>query len=404
MFCYFERLESSEFMNLYFDHAATTKVCDEALTAIENAALVTYGNPSSMHYIGMKAEDLVEEARKFMSRQLFVSDKEIYFTSGGTESNNLAVQGVAKAYIRDGKHIITTKIEHPSVGSTFKQLEDEGFDVTYIDVDSKGYVNLEQLEESIRKDTTLVSIMQVNNEIGCIQNLEAIGTLIKSVNSRTLLHVDGVQGFMKLPISIKRAKIDLYSASSHKIYGPKGSGLLYIKQGTKIRPLQFGGSQQKGIRPGTENVPGIAGFYKAAESISKDMKDNYIKVLALKEYFLENLALKLPKWGSHSIPSNGNYESEISSPYIINFRTISIKGEVVLHALEDYKISVSTGSACSSKKLNISHVLKALNLEDVESDRAVRISFSHHQTKEDIDELFRALIEIDAMFGKFIKR
>jgi len=391
-------------MNLYFDHAATTKVCDEAIEAMEKAASVVYGNPSSLHFRGMNAEDMIEEGRTFFGKILGVPVKDLYFTSGGTESNNLAVQGVARAYQRSGNHIITTSIEHPSVGTTFAQLENEGYRVTRLKVNEAGHINLEELKSSITDETTLVSIMHVNNEIGTVQNLKEIGKLIKETNNETIFHVDGVQGFLKIPVSIKQSKIDLLSISSHKIYGPKGSGLLYIKKGTKIRPLQFGGSQQNAIRPGTENVPGIMGFYKAALKLSKEVEENYKQVLELKIHFVQKLNTELPKWTVTSMLSNGEFSSEVSSPFIVSIRSTSLKGEVVLHALEDYKISVSTGSACSSRKLNISHVLKAIGLEDEESDHSIRISFSAHQNKEDINELIRALVQIDIMFGRFVRK
>ncbi len=391
-------------MNLYFDYAATTKVCQEALEAIEKAATLVYGNPSSLHFNGMNAEDMIEEGRKFFGKTLGVNPKELYFTSGGTESNNLAVQGIARAYQRSGKHIITSTIEHPSVGTTFAQLIDEGYSVSWISVNEAGHIDLDELKSKITPETTLVSIMHVNNEIGTVQNLVEIGKVIKEKNKETIFHVDGVQGFLKVPLSIKKSNIDLYSVSSHKIYGPKGSGLLYIKKGTKIRPLQFGGSQQGGIRPGTENVPGIMGFYKAALTLSEVVEDNYNRVLKLKEHFVRKMNDELPLWKITSKASTGVFLEEDISPYIVSVRSVSIKGEVILHALEDYKISVSTGSACSSKKLNVSHVLKAIGLEDEESDRSIRISFSAHQNEDDINELVKALVEIDNMFGRFVRK
>lgn len=391
-------------MNLYFDYAATTKVCDEAFLGMEKAAKSIYGNPSSLHSEGMKAEDMIVEAKKYFAKQLGSLEKEIFFTSGGTESNNLAIQGVAKAYSRSGLHIITTQIEHPSVGSTLAFLSDEGFEITWLPVNSNGLIDLDDLKDAIREDTILVSIMHVNNEIGAIQDLDAIGKLIKEVNPKTLFHVDGVQGFMKFKLNVKKSKVDLYSASSHKIYGPKGCGFLYIKNGTKLKPLLYGGSQQFAVRPGTENVPGIIGFYEAAKVLTNTEEKRYEQVCTLKNLFVQSLKEALPNWKLNSQTSIGVFDKEISSPYITSIRSESIKGEVILHALEDYQINVSTGSACSSKKLNISHVLKAIHLEDVESDRSIRISFSWHQDEEDIKALVKALVQINSTFGRFVKR
>ena len=391
-------------MNLYFDNAATSRVCQEALEAMKKAALDIYGNPSSLHFEGVNAEGMIEEGRQFFGKFLGVSPKELYFTSGGTESNNLAVQGVAKAYIRSGKHIITTSIEHPSVGSTCAYLEEEGFRVTRLKVDESGHIDLEELKSSISEETSLVSIMHVNNEIGTVQNLVEIGKVIKAANKATLFHVDAVQGFLKIPFSIKKAQIDLLSISSHKVYGPKGSGLLYIRKGSKIKPLQYGGSQQNAIRPGTENVPGIMGFYKAALKGAEEMENNYRHVIKLKKLFIQQMEEDLPLWTINSKASHGNYDQEVVSPFIINVRSSSLKGEVILHALEDYKINVSTGSACSSRKMNISHVLKAIGLEDEESDHSIRISLSAHQDEEDIRELVKALVQIDHMFGRFVRK
>jgi len=391
-------------MNLYFDSTATTRVCPQAIKAMKEVLEIDYGNPSSKHFQGMKAEDRIVEARKFMAKTIKAKKDEIYFTSGGTESNNLAVQGVARAYKRDGRHIITTSIEHPSVGSAFAALEEEGFKVSYVKNDEYGFVDLNHLEALIGPDTMLVSIMQVNNEIGTIQSIESIGHLIKKTNPKTLFHIDGVQGFMKFPIDVKKALVDLYSASSHKIRGPKGMGFLYVKQGLKIRPLLYGGSQQKGIRPGTENVPGIVGFYAAAKENERQVNKHYEKVFELKDYLLKEVSTKLPEWKLTSPLSIGDINQEVSSPYIISLRSKSLKGEVVLHALEDYKICVSTGSACSSKKLNVSHVLKALGINDADNDRAIRISVSYDQGRQEIDTLIDALVNIDAMFGRFVKK
>lgn len=391
-------------MNLYFDCAATTKVCKEAINGITNTLEIEFGNPSSKHFKGMKAEDLVTKARKFIAKEIGSSKDELYFTSGGTESNNLAIFGIANAYKRSGNHIVTTSIEHPSVGASVDSIEEGGFKVSKVGVDREGFVDKKSLIELIHEDTILVSIMQVNNEIGTIQNIIELGNAIKLKNPKTLFHVDGIQGFMKLPINVTKAKIDLYSASSHKIYGPKGVGFLYIKKGIKIKPLQYGGSQQKKIRPGTENTPGIIGFYEAVKALSSNVETNYLKTLELKDYFIKAINSSLPEWELNSPVSIGKLNGEVASPYIVSIRSNSIKGEVILHALEDYQICISTGSACSSKKLNVSHVIKAIGISDKENDKTIRISFSASQSTDDIDELVKALIQINNMFGMFIKK
>ncbi len=391
-------------MNLYFDHAATTPLCNEALKAMQRMLQIDYGNPSSLHAKGLDAENEVNKARNYIAKLLGVKEKAIYFTSGGTESNNLCIQGVARAYHRSGKHIITSKIEHASVGETFTFLENQGFEVTRLPVDHTGQVSLDVLRRAIRPDTTIVSIMHVNNELGTIQDIQSIGKIIKEVNPNTLFHVDGVQGFGKFNLQLKQCQVDMYSASGHKIYGPKGVGFAYIDENIKIIPLQYGGSQQKGVRPGTENVAGIVGMYEAAKQMMLTNEERYSRLIELKAYFVERLVEELPDWYVNSRYSTGVFDKEIASPYIVNIRSKSIKGEVLLHSLEDDKIAVSTGSACSSKKLNVSHVLKAIGLSDEESDKSIRISFTHSQSKEDVDCLIDALKKNDKIFGRFVKK
>ncbi len=391
-------------MNLYFDNAATTKVCDEAIKAIHEMVDDYYGNPSSKHFEGLHVEEKIEKARKFFAKEIGCTKDELYFTSGGTEGNNIAVFGTAKGYRRDGDHIIVSPIEHPSVGTAVSMLEDEGFRVTQAKVNSHGFINIDDLIEQVQESTIMVSIMHVNNEIGSIQDIATIGKKIKEKNPSALFHVDGVQGFMKFPLNVKQAKVDIYTASSHKIKGPKGSGFIYVRSGLKVKPLFYGGSQQKGLRPGTENVPGIIGFYEAGIKMKQDLFDRYKKVLELKKHLIKGIGEELPNWKVNSPESNGEFEEECSSPYIVSLRTESLKGEVMLHGLEDYKICVSTGSACSSKKLNVSHVLKSLGLSDEENDKSIRISFSPDQTIEDVDQLVNACKAVDLMFGRFIKK
>lgn len=392
-------------MSLYFDQTATTQVSKAAVEIMTTMMMEIYGNPSSLHREGMRAEDEVSKARRFFAKHCHVTEKEIYFTSGGTEGNNLVVLGIPRACHRKGKHLITTTIEHPSVMNAFNHLEEvEGFEVTRLEVGASGHIDIEQLQAAIRDDTTLVSIMQVNNEVGTIQDVQQIGRIIKEMNPSTYFHVDGVQGFGKYPIHLKKSCIDAYTVSGHKLHGPKGIGFAYIKAGTKIQPLIFGGAQQLGLRPGTENAPGIVGFHTAVASTINDMEADYKKVMDLKEYLLEKLEEKLPHWHNNSPLSKGEFLEEVASPYIVNVRSESLKGEVILHSLEDYDICVSTGSACSSKKLNVSHVLKAIGLSDVENDRSIRISLSSEHTHEDIDALIQACMAIDTMFARFVKK
>ena len=252
---------------IYFDNAATTCVFPEVVEAMQDAMQVTYGNPSAKHMKGIEAENKVKAAQELIAKTLRAKPKEILFTSGGTESNNTAIIGTAMANRRKGKHIITTKVEHASVYEPMYHLEEEGYEVTYLDVDSEGIVDLDQLEESIREDTILVSCMMVNNEIGAIEPIEEIAKIIKAKNPNTIFHVDAIQAYGKLPIVPKNMGIDLLSTSGHKIHGPKGIGFLYIKEGTKISPIIFGGGQQKGMRSGTENVPGIVGLAVACEKM-----------------------------------------------------------------------------------------------------------------------------------------
>ncbi len=275
--------------------------------------------------------------------------------------------------------------------------------MTRLGVDDKGHIKPDELREAIDKETILVSIMQVNNEIGTVQDMNLIGKLVKEANPgpascgwRTGIH--------EVAFESQNSRIDLYSVSSHKIHGPKGVGALYLRHNVKIKPLFYGGSQQNGIRPGTENVPGICGFHKAAVRACERWENGYVKAIELKKALVDKLNDKLPEWMVNSPVSTGVFEDETASPYIVSIRSASIKGEVILHALEDYGFYVSTGSACSSKKLNISHVLKAIGLKDIESDRSIRISFCADNTIDEIDEFVNALCQIDAMFGRFVKR
>lgn len=362
-------------MNVYFDNSATTKPYDEVIEAVSKGMKEYFGNPSSLHKIGMNCEKRLNEAREYFASTIKCNKEEIYFTSGGSEGNNLILKGLLKP----GHHFITTAFEHHSIISTCKQLEEKGVKVTYLDVDSEGRISLEDLEEAITKDTVLVSIMQVNNEIGVIQDIEAIGKLIKERSSRAKFHVDAVQGYGKLPIDVNKSNVDFLTVASHKIHGPKGVGFIYIKKGIILNSLISGGSQEKGIRAGTENLPGIIGFEKAAQITFEEMESRYDKVLELKKYFVERLnEIK-------DIRVNGEIDG--FSPYILNVSFLGVRAEVLLHLLEEQNIYVATGSACTSKSsaAHGSYVIKSLGLSNKEVESAIRFSFSYENTKEEVD-------------------
>lgn len=380
-------------MNVYFDNSATTKPYDEVIEAVSKGMKEYFGNPSSLHKIGMNCEKQLNEAREYFASTIKCNKEEIYFTSGGSEGNNLILKGLLKP----GHHFITTAFEHHSIISTCKQLEEKGVKVTYLDVDSEGRISLEDLEEAITKDTVLVSIMQVNNEIGVIQDIEAIGKLIKERSSRAKFHVDAVQGYGKLPIDVNKSNVDFLTVASHKIHGPKGVGFIYIKKGIILNSLISGGSQEKGIRAGTENLPGIIGFEKAAQMTFEEMESRYDKVLELKKYFVERLnEIK-------DIRVNGEIDG--FSPYILNVSFLGVRAEVLLHLLEEQNIYVATGSACTSKSsaAHGSYVIKSLGLSNKEVESAIRFSFSYENTKEEVDYTIDVLKK-SLMFLRRVKR
>lgn len=380
-------------MNVYFDNSATTKPYDEVIEAVSKGMKEYFGNPSSLHKIGMNCEKRLNEAREYFASTIKCNKEEIYFTSGGSEGNNLILKGLLKP----GHHFITTAFEHHSIISTCKQLEEKGVKVTYLDVDSEGRISLEDLEEAITKDTVLVSIMQVNNEIGVIQDIEAIGKLIKERSSRAKFHVDAVQGYGKLPIDVNKSNVDFLTVASHKIHGPKGVGFIYIKKGIILNSLISGGSQEKGIRAGTENLPGIIGFEKAAQITFEEMESRYDKVLELKKYFVERLnEIK-------DIRVNGEIDG--FSPYILNISFLGVRAEVLLHLLEEQNIYVATGSACTSKSsaAHGSYVIKSLGLSNKEVESAIRFSFSYENTKEEVDYTIDVLKK-SLMFLRRVKR
>jgi cysteine desulfurase len=387
---------------IYLDNGATTPVHDRVKKVLIENTDKYFGNPSSLHKLGIESEKNIKNSRKIIAKYMGVQEKSLVFTSGGSESNNYAIKGTASTFINRGKHIITTTIEHASVYNTFKHLEANGFEVEFLNVDSNGLINLEELEEKIRKDTILVSIMHVNNEIGSIQDLEKIGKLIKSKNENTIFHTDAVASFGKLPIEPKKWNVDLISVSGHKVYCPKGVGLLYIKEGLKITSLIHGGSQEGDRRAGTENTLGICSFGEAVSILDeRNIKEDFDKLSELKKYTIEKLNEKIKDFRINGF--SDEYENYFS-PYVLNIGFKNVKGEVLLHYLEGMDIYVSTTSACSSKESKKgSRILEALNVPKDFIDGSIRITFSHYTTKEEIDSFIKALEEGLLMLRMFKK-
>ena len=384
-------------MEVYLDNSATTKSFTCVAEIMNRVMLEDYGNPSSMHMKGVEAEKYVRVAKEVIARNLKVNAKEILFTSGGTESDNLALIGAAMANRRAGCHLITTCIEHPAILQTMRYLEDQGFQVTYLPVDSCGIVRLEDLRRAIRRDTILVSMMHTNNEIGSLQPVEEAGALIKSINPGIVFHVDAVQGYGKFRIWPKRMHIDLLSVSGHKIHGPKGIGFLYIAEGTKITPILFGGGQQKGMRSGTENVPGIAGLGKAVETIYENLEQERAVMYELKERFVQGV-LQLPE-----VKING-LTGERSAPHVVSVSFRGIRSEVLLHTLEEKGIYVSAGSACSARKPQPSATLKAVGIEKSLLESTIRFSFSVYTTLEEIDYTLQTLYDKIPMLRRYTRK
>ncbi|MBQ3783970.1 MAG: cysteine desulfurase [Lachnospiraceae bacterium] len=387
-------------MEAYLDNAATTcpfpQVRDIMMETMKNE----YGNPSSLHMKGVNAEQYVKQARKVIAKALKVTEKEIIFTSGGTESNNQALIGAAMANHRKGKHIITTKIEHASVHNPLLFLESLGYKISFVSVDKNGHVDMDELLQLMDDETSIVSIMHVNNEIGAVEDIEAIGKAIKEKDASVLFHVDAIQSFGKFRISPKKCNIDLMSVSGHKIHGPKGIGFLYIKDKTKINPYIYGGGQQKGMRSGTENVPGIAGLGKAVELIHENHEEKINKLYELKQYFVEQVEM-LP-----DVHVNGCADMDIrqTAPHVVSVTTKGVRSEVLLHALEDKGIYVSSGSACSSNHPALSGTLQAIGLPKDEVESTIRFSFSVFTTKEELDYAIEAMKELLPVLRKYVRR
>lgn len=384
-------------MEAYLDNSATTK-CSKAATELMVKLLTEdFGNPSSLHKKGFEAENYITEAKKKIAKTLKAQEKEIIFTSGGTESNNLAIIGACDANKRAGKHIITTSIEHASVSNTMAYMEELGYEVTYLKVDEFGLISLEELKEALRPDTILVSLMQVNNEIGAVEPIEEAAAIVKAYNSNIVVHVDAIQSYGKMNICPKKMNIDLLSVSGHKIHGPKGVGFLYIKERTKIRPIILGGGQQKGMRSGTENVPSVAALGVAAEEIYTNFDEMVEHLYTLRDHFVEEVT-KIP-----GVTVNGKPGRE-TAPHIVSVSIEGVRAEVILHTLEDKDIFVSAGSACSSNKPQISHTLKSIGLKQNLLDSTVRFSFCKHTTMEEIDYALEVMRDVIPNLQKYTRR
>ncbi len=390
---------------IYLDNSATTRPYD-AVRAIMNEVMdLDYGNPSSLHQKGVQAEQYIKRAKTSISRCLKVQEKELIFTSGGTEADNLAIIGAAFANARSGKHLITGVNEHPAVLRSMAFLEEQGFRVTYLPVDFAGRVRLEDVEQALCEDTILVSLMFVNNEVGAVQPIEAVAELLHRKHSGALFHVDAVQAFGKVPIYPKRMGIDMLSISGHKIHGPKGIGVLYVREGVKIKPTIFGGGQQKNLRSGTENVPAIAGMGKAAEMICGTLSEDVTRLYEDKLYFIQELQ-KVPGVTVNGLPEASYLEEAVkqTAPHIVSVSVDDVRAEVMLHALEDRGIYVSSGSACASNKPAISETLKGMGLPKEHLESTLRFSFSVFTTREDLDEAVRALQELLPLYRRFVRK
>ena len=386
-------------MECYLDNSATTRCTKSVAQVMAEVRCGAYGNPSSLHHKGVEAERYVREARETIAKTLKCTPKEIFFTSGGTESDNLAIRGAAYANARQGRHLITTSVEHPAVLNTMQYLEQQGYEVTYLPVDEYGRVRLSDIEAAIRPDTILVSMMHTNNEIGALEPIAEAGELIKRVNPNTLFHVDAVQGYGKSRIYVKRMKIDMLSVSAHKIHGPKGIGFLYVGDRVKIRPIVFGGGQERGLRSGTENVPAIAGMAQAAEEIYQNLDEDVERMYGLRAR-LEDGIRRLENVRFNTLPGRE------SAPHVLSVSFAGVRSEVLLHALEDKGIYVSAGSACASNhpETSGSATLRAIGLEKELLNSTIRFSLSAFTTEEEIDDTVQALGELVPMLRRYTRR
>ena len=379
---------------IYFDNSATTRVFDSVRDIMTETMTADYGNTSSLHTKGVEAEQYVREARAEIAKSLRVKEKEIIFTSGGTESNNLAILGTALANRRSGNHIITSCIEHASVYNTTAFLEEQGFRVTYLPVDHNGHVSPEDLRAAICDDTILVSIMYVNNEMGAVEPIAKLAQVLRETKPQAYFHADAIQAYGKYVIRPKKEGIDLLSVSGHKIHGPKGVGFLYVDERVKIRPILFGGGQQMGMRSGTENVPGCAGLGAAAKEIYRDHEAKVDHLYALKDRFVSGLH-ELEGVTVHGLTGRD------SAPQIVSAGFEGIRAEVLLHALEEKGIYVSSGSACSSNHPGISGTLSGIGVKESLLDSTLRFSFGVFNTEDEVDECLRVLKELLPLLRRY---
>lgn len=384
-------------MEAYLDNSATTRCSDRAKNLMIQILTEDYGNPSSLHNMGKDAEDYIREAKEKIAKTLKVDEKELVFTSGGTESNNMALIGGALANKRMGKHIITTAIEHASINAPLAYLEELGYEVTYLSVNADGVISLDELRDAVREDTVLVSIMMVNNEIGAVEPIEEAARVIKAKNPNTLFHVDAIQAYGKFHIYPKKMGIDMLSVSGHKIHAPKGTGFLYIRDKVKVKPIIYGGGQQKGMRSGTENVPGVAALGEAAAEIYENFETKIDHMYALKERFIDGVTQ------IEGVTINGKTGRD-SAPQVVSVSIEDVRSEVMLHSLEEYGIYVSAGSACSSNKPAPSRTLQGIGLSKKQLETTIRISFCVNTTEEEVDYAVDKMKEIIPFRRKFTRK
>lgn len=379
---------------IYFDNAATTRVRPEVISLMDEVMGENYGNPSSRHIFGVRAENYVKTAAQQVAQSLKVKPQEIFFTSGGTEGNNLALIGTALARKGYGRHIISTGIEHAAVYKPLEFLESMGYEISILGTDSRGHVDPDELKSLIRKDTILVSIMWVNNEIGAIEDIPTIGRIIKECNPKTYFHTDAIQAYGKLTLRPKDAMVDMLTVSSHKIHGPKGAGFIYINEKAHVDPIILGGGQQKDMRSGTENVPGIAGTGLAAELYRKEHAGIEKNMLDLKNRLIDRLA------AMDGVTVNSE-RGEASAPHVVSASFDGVRAEVLLHALEEKGIYVSSGSACSSNHPAISGTLKAIGVRQELLDSTLRFSFGIYNSTEEADICADAIEELLPVLRRF---
>ena len=390
-----------EMMEAYLDNSATTRVLPQVAELMTKIMCEDYGNPSSLHIKGVQAEQYLRYARETFAKLLKVSEKEIFFTSGGTESDNMALIGAAYANRRRGEHLITTQVEHPAVLQTMHYLESVGFRVTYLPVDGSGRISLENLQKAMSRDTILVSIMHTNNEVGSLQPIEEAGALIKRINPDTLFHVDAVQGFGKAKIYPRKLGVDLLSVSGHKIHGPKGVGILYVRDKVRLQPMIHGGGQQMNLRSGTDNVPGAAGMAKAAELLYAHYDEDVERLYQCKRHFVERLREMEGIRINGLLPDASDVAG--TAPHIVSVSVHGVRSEVLLHALEEQGIYVSAGSACSARKPQPSTTLRAMGVEQWALESTVRFSFSVYTTIEEIDYTLQAMYDKIPILRKYTR-